>query len=130
MFGRLTLAADFSTMQSMNADLFYQDFGKLLKRARAPQSQRSLVTQEQLAETLGMSRSSIANIEKGRQPVQLHLVVRMAEILGVELLTLIPQPLPVSISREKSLAVEELQRQGVSVGVIRRTLLHLPPEAK
>ena len=130
MFGRLTFVENFCKMHRMTADPFYQEFGKLLKRARAPQPQRPLITQEQLAETLGLSRSSIANIEKGRQPVQLHLVVRMAEILGVEIVNLIPQQLPVSISREKSLAVAELQRQGVSASVIRRTLLHLPSEAK
>jgi transcriptional regulator with XRE-family HTH domain len=113
----------------MTDDPFYQEFGKLLRRARAPQqNQRPRITQEQLAESLGLSRSSIANIEKGRQPVQLHLVVKMAAILGVEIVDLIPKQLPV-LSRERSLAVAELQRQGVSSSVIHRALLHLP-EAK
>lgn len=114
----------------MIADPFYQEFGKLLKRARGSQVQRSLITQEHLANALGMSRSSIANIEKGRQPVQLHLVVRMAEILGVEVGSLIPQQLPAAMSKERTLAVAELQRQGASTSVIRRALLHLPPEAE
>lgn len=117
-------------IEEMSADPFYQEFGKLLKRARAAQAQRPLITQAQLADLLGLSRSSVANIEKGRQPVQLHLVVKIAEILGVEIENLIPQKIPVSISREKNLAIAELQRQGVSAAVIRRTLLHLPPEAE
>jgi DNA-binding XRE family transcriptional regulator len=117
-------------VKEMIGDPFYQDFGELLKAARRPQVHRPLITQGQLAAALGISRSSIANIEKGRQPVQLHLVVRMAEILGVEVGSLIPQHLPPLASKEQSLAVEELKRQGASAGAIRRALLHFPPEVE
>jgi transcriptional regulator with XRE-family HTH domain len=115
-------------IEEMTGDPFYQEFGELLKAAR--QLHRPLITQGKLAEALGISRPSIANIEKGRQPVQLHLVVKMAEILGVEVGSLIPQQLPPLASKEQSLAVEELKRQGASPGVIRKALLHLPPEVE
>src|ERR1700753_1453427 len=115
-------------MKEMTADPFYQKFGELLKAARRPQVHRPLITQSKLAEALGIRRASVANIEKGRQPVQLHLVVRMAEILNIEIGSLIPQQLSLVTSKEQSLAVEELKRQGASTGVIRRALLHLPPE--
>lgn len=48
------------------------------------------MTQARLAETLGLSRASIANIELGRQKVFLHHVPQIASALGVELSELIP----------------------------------------
>jgi len=113
----------------MAVDLFYQEFGRLLKHARDPQAHRPRVTQAHLADALGLSRSSIANIEKGRQPVQLHLVVRMAEVLAVEVGNLIPQQLPLLNSKERNLAVAALQGQGASASVIRKALFHFPPKA-
>lgn len=110
----------------MAADPFYEEFGRLLKNARGPQAHRPRMTQAHLADALGLSRPSVANIEKGRQPVQLHIVVRMAEVLGVEVGSLIPQRLPVLISTEGNLAIAALQGQGASENAIRRALLHLP----
>ena len=50
------------------------------------------ISQELVADELGLSRTSITNIEKGRQPVQLHSVYCIARLVGVELKDLLPSP--------------------------------------
>jgi len=39
---------------------------------------------------IGLSRTSVTNIEQGRQPIQLHTLYKVAETLGVEPTTLLP----------------------------------------
>lgn len=65
---------------------FYRLLGKSLASAR----QAAKLTQAKLAAVVGLSRTSIANIESGRQPVQVHLLVRIAEALGKEPGSLLP----------------------------------------
>lgn len=48
------------------------------------------VTQDQLARAVALSRTSITNIEKGRQGVQAFLLVRIAQTLGRPVTDLIP----------------------------------------
>lgn len=55
----------------------YRVFGSRLRELR---EQRS-VTQEELARRVDLSRTSITNIERGRQRVMLHQVVELAEAL-------------------------------------------------
>jgi transcriptional regulator with XRE-family HTH domain len=68
--------------------LFYRQFGQLLAETRRKKG----ISQELLADELGLSRTSITNIEKGRQPVQLHSLYCIARFLGVELKDLLPSP--------------------------------------
>ena len=68
--------------------LFYREFGKNLAQSR----QRASFTQEALAKAAGLSRTSIVNIEKGRQTVTLDLAVRLASHLGSKLADLLPEP--------------------------------------
>jgi transcriptional regulator with XRE-family HTH domain len=68
--------------------LFYRQFGQLLAETRRKKG----ISQELLADELGLSRTSITNIEKGRQPVQLHSLYCIARLLGVELKDLLPSP--------------------------------------
>jgi transcriptional regulator with XRE-family HTH domain len=49
------------------------------------------LSQAKLAKKLGISRVSIVNIEAGRQRAPLSLLSQIAEILGIELLLLIPR---------------------------------------
>jgi transcriptional regulator with XRE-family HTH domain len=62
---------------------------KIRARTRARDAQR--LSQDKLATRLGISRASIVNIEAGRQHAPLNLLWKIAELLGVELTTLIPQ---------------------------------------
>lgn len=112
----------------MSVDAFYAEFGKLLRHARRPRPSRSTkLTQADLAEAVGLSRASVANIERGQQRVQLHLVVRLAEVLGVELGELIPRQMTTRTVDGSKIAVA-LQGQGASLKDIQRALNHLPLE--
>ncbi len=68
--------------------LFYRQFGRILAAAR----NKKKMSQEVLARELGLSRTSITNIEKGRQPVQLHTLYQISNLLAVELKDLLPAP--------------------------------------
>jgi transcriptional regulator with XRE-family HTH domain len=63
-------------------------FGQRLKAAR----KASNIGQEDLANALGLSRTSISNLEQGRQRVFLDQVYLMAERLQVPLADLLPPP--------------------------------------
>jgi transcriptional regulator with XRE-family HTH domain len=65
---------------------FYKAFGELLAEARRKKS----VSQETLADELELSRTSITNIEKGRQPIQLLSLYRIARLLQMDVKELLP----------------------------------------
>jgi len=67
---------------------FYQVFGENLARARKHNS----LKQEAVAASVGLSRTSITNIESGRQPVQLHLAIEFARLYNTPLMLLLPNP--------------------------------------
>lgn len=59
---------------------FYADLGQRVQRARTA----ARVTQQQLASAAGLTRSSIANVEAGRQRVPTHVLAAMACALRVD----------------------------------------------
>jgi transcriptional regulator with XRE-family HTH domain len=67
------------------------------------------MSQEEFAKAVGLSRTSITNIERGRQPVSLHTLYSMADILGIEAVDLLP-PAP------KKMAA--LSQSGVSLNLL------------
>ncbi|MET7499564.1 helix-turn-helix domain-containing protein [Streptomyces microflavus] len=67
-------------------DRFYVTVGDRIRGARIA----ARLTQADLASRLGLVRSSIANIEAGRQRVPLHTLVAIATALAVEVTELIP----------------------------------------
>lgn len=69
-----------------NSGEVYRRFGRLLARSR----ERAGLTQEKLAASLGLSRTSVTNIERGRQPIQLHTLYAISDTLGAELVDLLP----------------------------------------
>jgi transcriptional regulator with XRE-family HTH domain len=64
----------------------YIDFGKLLRQAR----RKAGLTQEVLADRVGLTRTSITNIEAGRQPVNLELLYRFAAAVQSDAADLLP----------------------------------------
>jgi transcriptional regulator with XRE-family HTH domain len=68
-------------------DVLYQAFGRLLRLHR---EKRKGLTQEKLGLLVGLSRTSITNIEKGRQHVALHQLFAIAEALRVRPDALLP----------------------------------------
>lgn len=73
----------------------YHELGKRIRSVRESKN----LTQEALAESVSMTRPSIVNIEKGRQRVPVHTLVRIAEALSVDPSHLLPP-----LSREDRLA--------------------------
>src|SRR6185295_17018522 len=69
---------------------FYSTLGQRLREAR----RTARVTQDQLAKAVGLSRTSITNIEKGRQPIYAHVLVKVAVALGKAPSDLLSMPEP------------------------------------
>lgn len=65
---------------------FYSTFGRMLSEAR----RKRHISQEMLADELGLSRTSITNIEKGRQPLQLYSLYLIARLLRMDVKDLLP----------------------------------------
>jgi transcriptional regulator with XRE-family HTH domain len=68
-------------------DDLYGEVGRRLRQARVTQG----LSQERLAQQLGISRASIVNIEAGRQRAPLHLLWQLSKTLGTDLSLLIPR---------------------------------------
>ena len=99
----------------------YQEIGRAIYRLRNQRSPR--MSQKALADTVGVSRASIANIERGHHRVQLHVLYDIATALEAELHDLLPHAergqttnLPEDVSRKLSpkerTAVDRLLRSG------------------
>lgn len=69
-----------------DADRFYREFGKHLHDARSATG----LSQEALGTAVGLNRTSISNIEKGRQRLLMHQLPVLARILGVSVGDLLP----------------------------------------
>lgn len=67
-------------------DTFYLEFGRALKKRRLAAN----LTQDDLAARVGLGRTSITNIEKGRQQVSLWLFSQLADAVGADPLSLLP----------------------------------------
>ena len=65
-----------------------QEFGAAFRRIR----QDADMTQDDISLLAGISRTSVVNIEKGRQGVSLHTLYRLAQALDVPPATLLPTP--------------------------------------
>jgi len=65
---------------------FYREVGQNVRRKR----EQLGLTQEALASQVALTRTSITNIEKGRQKLLLHTLVDIAHALGVEPALLLP----------------------------------------
>jgi transcriptional regulator with XRE-family HTH domain len=70
----------------MDESAIYAALGELVREHREGQG----MSQGALGKRIGLSRTSIANIESGRQRIPLHHLYRMADALGVKAHTLLP----------------------------------------
>lgn len=71
---------------SIDGELLYEIIGERLKQRRL----EAKVTQARLADAVGVLRTSVTNIEAGRQKPPLHLLYRMCVALDVEISSLLP----------------------------------------
>ena len=68
--------------------------------------------QIEVAAQIGLTRASLANIEKGRQKIMLHQIYRIAEALRVNLiLDLVPSRFSTSVPDETIVFVESDMRE-------------------
>jgi transcriptional regulator with XRE-family HTH domain len=81
-------------MTMVKNNWIYKEFGRRLRNLR----QASNLTQDALAERIGLSRTSITNIEKGRQHIPLHVLFSLADVLGIPPVKLLPQKGDISTS--------------------------------
>jgi len=79
-----------------HVDDFYPEFGRRVRLAR----RRAHLSQEALGRLTGMNRTSITNIEAGRQRIPLHLLVSFATALDVEPMELLPGGPPAGLRLE------------------------------
>jgi DNA-binding XRE family transcriptional regulator len=69
--------------QRKQEDAVYLIVGSAIRRHR----QQAGISQPELAEKLGLNRSSISNIEAGRQRLMLHTLCEIADIFAVPVAT-------------------------------------------
>jgi transcriptional regulator with XRE-family HTH domain len=70
-----------------NRELLYREFGIALANER----RRKHYSQAQFGAKVGLSRTSITNIECGRQPIQLHQLYLFASTLQIDVSKLLPK---------------------------------------
>lgn len=76
-------------MDTARQILLYQSIGSNIRLKRG----EKFLNQADLAERVGLTRTSIVNIEQGRQHPTIHLLWRIAEALDTNLFELIPTKL-------------------------------------
>lgn len=64
----------------------YSEFGQRLRKVRADAG----LTQKQVADRVGLKRTSITNIERGRQHIALHQLFLLASAVGCQPQDLLP----------------------------------------
>ncbi|OGA48892.1 MAG: hypothetical protein A3F74_27705 [Betaproteobacteria bacterium RIFCSPLOWO2_12_FULL_62_58] len=78
---------------------FYVEFGRSVRRQRERDDLG--LSQEALAKRVGLSRTSITNIEKGRQQIPLHALYTFADALGVDPTSLLPDKKSLTAERKR-----------------------------
>lgn len=69
-----------------SSNVLYGTIGKLVRSAR----EHAELTQDELAQRVGLTRTSITNIENGRQNIQVHTLYAIAEALNLPTSALLP----------------------------------------
>lgn len=79
---------------------FYPRFGRTLRRARKAAG----LSQEDLGKAVGLNRTSVSNIEKGRQKILLHTFSEVLRALRVEARDLLPLPVEKRLATKPDLS--------------------------
>ena len=70
----------------MENNIFYIEFGRKLRKLR----RKVQLSQYELSKRISLSRTSVTNIEKGRQKIPLHVLYILASALGADPSELLP----------------------------------------
>lgn len=128
MFILLTSIKNDDYVVNMEIDLIYKEFGKLLKKSRTEAN----LTQEGLAKRVGLSRTSITNIEKGRQHINLHMLYMLSDSIGVRPSDLLPDKYlgDIDISLNKVLSKANVSENAGLEWIKRRIIDGIAKEVK
>ncbi|MBF6100580.1 helix-turn-helix transcriptional regulator [Nocardia cyriacigeorgica] len=83
---------------------FYIELGTRIRNARTPKK----ISQQELGEAVGLKRSSIANIEAGRQRSAVHIIALIGQALSIS-----PEELFPRIKDSESLSDIEITRNDI-----------------
>lgn len=123
----LTRDRCFDSTERVDKDAFYRDLGR---RIAVRRNARRL-TQVDIAEAIGSSRASVANIEAGRQGLQVHQLYSLARALDLTDLTeLIPTAVPETAGGEPlgDIEVSAFQRAQID-SLVRNAVATAKPKA-
>lgn len=87
--------------------IFYRELGRRIREAR----EKSNLTQEALAVKVSLTRTSVTNIEKGRQQLLVHTLVDISSALNVAPESLLPTLQALTEELDSLLKTESLQAQ-------------------
>jgi DNA-binding XRE family transcriptional regulator len=87
----------------VNSQKLYELIGGRIRRIREGQTPR--VSQEDLANSLSLKRTSVTNIEKGNQKLTLETVYQICERFGLEIHEVLPPVTEVVLTEEQSVVV-------------------------
>lgn len=95
--------------------LVYVVLGEKVRKLRESQlGGRGRMTQLELAEMVGLERTSITNIERGNQKVPIHVLYKICEALKTPLVDALPSAAEVQVAKSE-FPLEELQLNSGSV---------------
>lgn len=113
----------------MDESSIYAALGELVREHRQGQG----ISQDALGKRIGLSRASVANIENGRQRIPLHHLYRIAEALGVNAHTLLPNlddfPSP-SVDRGINSSMKLSAREQADVAMVLGAIDAVPRRTK
>jgi transcriptional regulator with XRE-family HTH domain len=88
MFGSLTLRSSWATHDGMiDSKILYRQLGERLAERRTQLKLR----QDDVANQIGLTRTSITNIERGRQKILVHHLYALAQALATTPSRLLPK---------------------------------------
>lgn len=90
-------------------DVLYKHLGQLIRERRTELG----LTQGEVAGRIGLTRTSVTNIERGTQAVNVATLFRMAEVLEMEVSELLPRPLDARSAIEDDPHLSETLRREV-----------------
>lgn len=91
--------------QNNRVNRLYTALGNRIKEKRESKG----ISQTDFSSYIGISRSSLVNIEKGRQRTPLHVIYSIAETLGISVLELMPRP--VELESASDLSDDEIKQK-------------------
>ena len=92
-------------MPDNESDAFYDEIGRRIGIAR----RKFNWTQQELADSVGLTRTSVTNIESGRQKLLLHTAVKIAGQLNIDIGEILPQRKEMRSSLDR--VVDEQRKQ-------------------